>query len=105
LGVLLLVIGSIGSSALDREAFTLCNSDSSSVGISGIEIPMASLFEKEMLIKSLPCKDIVIQRSEIVPLSHGGILIPYRSKPLIILFWIGSFLIIVQPVFRYIPRH
>ena len=105
LGVLLLVIGSLGSSALDTEAFALCNPDSSSVVISGIEIPMTSLFENEMLIKSHPAEDIVIQRSDIVPLSQGGILIPYVRKPLIILFWIGSFLIIVQPVFCYISRH
>lgn len=105
MGVLLLVIGSIGSSALDKEVFALCNPDSSSVVISGIEIPRASLFEKEMLIKSLPTEDIVIQCSRIVPLSQGGILVPYVKKPLIILFWIGSFFIIVQPVFSYIFRH
>lgn len=83
----------------------MCNPDSSSVVISGIEIQMTSLLEKEMLIKSLPAEDIVIKCSEIVPLSQGGILIPYVRKPLIILFWIGSLLIIVQPVLRYIPRH
>lgn len=105
LGVLLLIIGSIGSSALDKEVFTLCNPDSSSVVISGIEIPTASLFEKEMLIKSLPTEDIVIQCSKIVPLSQGGILVPYVKKPLIILFWIGSFLIIAQPVLYYILCH
>mgnify|MGYP000879200218 CR=1 FL=1 len=105
LGILLLVIGSIGSSALNREEVTMCNPDSSSVVISGIEIQMTSLLEKEMLIKSLPAEDIVIKCSEIVPLSQGGILIPYVRKPLIILFWIGSLLIIVQPVLRYIPRH
>lgn len=105
LGVLLLVIGSIGSSALDIEEVTMCNPDSSSVVISGIEIPMTSLLENEMLIKSLPAEDIVIKCSEIVPLSQGGILIPYVRKPLIILFWIGSFLIVFQPVLRNIPRH
>lgn len=103
LGVLLLVIGSVGSSALDKEAFVLCYPNSSSVVISNIEIPTASLLEKEMLIKSLPTEDIVIQSSRIVPSSQGAILVPYVRKPLIILFWIGSLLIIVQPVFRYIP--
>lgn len=72
--------------------------------ISNIEIPTASLFEKEMLIKSLPAEDIVIQSSRIVPSSQGAILVPYVRKPLIILFWIGSILIIVQPIFRYIPH-
>ena len=105
LGVILLVIGSIGSSALDREAFALCNPNSSSVVISNIEIPTASLFEKEMLIKSFLTEDIVIQCSRIVPLSLGIILVPYVRKPLIILFWIGSFLIIFQPVLRNTPRH
>jgi hypothetical protein len=105
LAVLLLVIGSIGSSALDKEVFALGNLDSTSVVISGIEIPTVSLFEKEMLIKSLSTEDIVIQCSKIVLLPQGGILVPYVKKPLIILFWIGSILIIVQPVFRLIRRH
>lgn len=105
LGVLLLVIGSIGSSALDKEVFTLVNPDSSSVVVSGIEIPTAELFEKEMLIKSLPTEDIVIQCSKIAILSHGGVLVPYVKKPLIILFWIGSILVIAQPVFCFIRRH
>lgn len=104
IGVLLLIIGSIGSSALDKEEIALCNPNSSSVVISNIEISTASLFEKEMLIKSLPREDIVIQSSRIVQISQDAILVPYIRKPLIILFWIGSFLIIVQPIFCYIPR-
>lgn len=98
LGVLLLIIGSIGSSALDKDEFYLCNPDSSTVEISGIEIQTASLFEKERLIKSLPSEDIVIQCSGIVSLPQGGILVPYVRKPLIVMFWIGSFLIIAGPV-------
>ncbi len=105
LGVLLLIIGSIGSSALDKEGFALCNPGSSGVVISGVEIPTASLFEKEMVIRSLPAEDIVIQCTGIVPLSQGGIIVPYVKKPLIILFWIGSFLVIIQPVFRCTFRH
>lgn len=105
LGVLLLIIGSIGSSALDKEALALCNPAGSSVVISGIEIPTSSLLEKEILIKSLPIEDIVIQCSKIVQLPQGGILVPYIKKPLIILFWIGSFLIILQPFFRCVRRN
>jgi cytochrome c biogenesis factor len=56
-----------------------------------------------MLIKSLPTEDIVIQCSKIAHLSQDSILVPYVKKPLIILFWIGSILIIVQPVFCFIP--
>jgi cytochrome c-type biogenesis protein CcmF len=104
LGILLLVIGSVGSSALDKEEFALYNQDSSSVIVSGIGIPAESLAEKEVLIKSFPMEDIVIKCSKIVPLSQGSILVPYVKKPLIILFWIGSVLIIAQPVFRFIPR-
>lgn len=104
IGVLLLIIGSVGSTALDKEEIALCNPNSSSAVISNIEISTASLFEKEMLIKSLPTEDIVIQSSRIVQISQDAILVPYVRKPLIILFWIGSFLIIVQPIFCYIPR-
>jgi cytochrome c-type biogenesis protein CcmF len=105
LGVLLLIIGSIGASAMDKEVLAMCNPESSNLVISGIEIPTNLLFEKEMLIKSLPAKDIVIQCSKIVLLPQGSILVPYIEKPLIILFWIGSILIIIQPVSRFIKRY
>lgn len=96
-GVVLLITGAIGSSALGKEAFIMVNPGSSNFVVAGMEIPITELTEKAMLIKTLPTADIVIQCSKIIPLSQGGSLIPYVTKPLIMLFWIGCFAIIAHP--------
>lgn len=96
-GVVLLIAGAIGSSALGKEAFIMANPGSSNIVVAGMEIPLAELTEKAMLIKTLPTADIVIQCSKIIALSQGGALIPYVTKPLIMLFWIGCIAIIAHP--------
>jgi len=97
LGVLLLMIGAIGSSALGEEAFTIVNPDNNQIIIKGIDIPLEELSQKDILIKSLPTEDIVIKYSQRSSIPYGGALIPYETKPLIILFWIGGFFIIAAP--------
>lgn len=97
MGVVLLITGAIGSSLLGKEAFIIVNSGSRNVVISGMEIPIAELAEKTMLIKTFPASDIVIQCSKIIYLPQGEVLIPYVTKPLIMLFWIGCFAIIAHP--------
>jgi len=97
LGVVLLIVGAIGSSALCKEAFVLSRPDSNHVVIADTEIPIAKLAEKDVLIISLPMKDLVIECSKITLLPQGGILIPYETKPLILLFWIGGFAILAEP--------
>jgi len=97
LGVVLLIIGVIASSKLGKEVFVMADPDSSYAVIAGMEIPMTELTTNDMLIKTLPATDLVIQCSDITVLTQGGVLIPYATKPLIMLFWIGSFAIIAQP--------
>jgi len=98
LGVVLLVIGAIGSSALGKESYILLNPGSSNVIISGGQIPVTSLTDKDMLIKTLLSKDIVIECSQISSLPQGRVVIPYKVKPLIILFWLGGVLVIISPL-------
>lgn len=97
IGVVLLIAGAIGSSALGKEVFAVVKPNSSYVIVAGMELPMAKLAEKDMLIKTMPTADIVIQCSKITPLPQGGILVPYVTKPLIMLFWIGGFAIVAHP--------
>jgi cytochrome c-type biogenesis protein CcmF len=104
LGVLLLITGAITSSALGKEIFAKANFDNTGVTFSGIEISVTELSGKDTLIKTLPGADLVIQCSGITPLSDGGVLIPYTTKPLIILFWTGCLLIIFIPVYNIILK-
>jgi hypothetical protein len=43
-------------------------------------------------------QDLLIQNAEIT-IYQGNLIIPYITKPLIVLFWLGSFMILVQPCF------
>ena len=98
LGVLLLMVGAIGSSALGEEAFTIANPGNNQIMIESVVIPLSELSQRDILIKSLPAEDIVIKYSLRSSLANGGALIPYETKPLILLFWIGGFSVIAAPL-------
>jgi len=102
MGMVLLITGAIGSSALGKEGFIMVNPNSSTIVVEDIEVPLAKFVEKDTLIVSRLSMDILIKYSDIIPLSQGGFFIPYETKPLIILFWIGGFIIITQPCFVFL---
>ncbi len=99
IGVVLLIIGAIASSTLGKKAYSIVNPDVSNIiVIEGLKIPITELSKSDMLIKSLPTKDLLIQSSQMLPLQQGDIIFPYITKPLIMLFWIGGFIVIAQPL-------
>jgi len=100
LGMVLLILGTIGSSSLGKEASVITDADSNHIVIYGKEISLTELGAKDMLILTFPTMDIVVQTSKIITLSEGRYFIPYVTKPLIILFWIGGFVILASPGMR-----
>jgi cytochrome c biogenesis factor len=101
-GVLLLIIGAITSSAFSEERFTNAALVNNNVIILGTKIPISEIIEKEEIIISKPFTDAVIHTSDIMPVPQGGLVIPYTNKPLILLFWIGCYTIVLQPVIEII---
>lgn len=98
LGVVFLIVGAIGSTALGKGAYIIVNPvDKNDAMIEGLHVPLTELYKNDMLIKMLPTQDLLIHSSNIITTLQGNLLIPYTTKPLIILFWIGSFFIIAQP--------
>lgn len=104
IGVLFLIIGAISSSVLGKETFVLVSADSETITIEEKNIPIAEFTAKDTLIVTLPMKDLVIQCSNIVTTAQNDLLIPYSTKPLIMLFWIGGFMIICQPIFSFLSK-
>lgn len=84
LGVVRLIVGAISSSELSSQVTTISNTIDNNVIVAGMEIPISQLSENDILIKTLT-----------LPISD---IIPYVTKPLIILFWLGGFIIIAQPL-------
>lgn len=97
LGALLLIIGTISSSGLGKEEYVLISTkEHNFVSIEGENIPFQEISTNDLLIKSYLTQDILIQSSAITR-TQNNLLIPYTTKPLIILFWIGGFMIISEP--------
>jgi cytochrome c biogenesis factor len=95
----LLIIGAIASSTLGNKAYIIVSPDvSNNIVIEGLNIPITELSKSDMLIKSLPTKDLLIQSAQMLSSQQGDIMLPYITKPLIVLFWIGGFIIIAQPL-------
>jgi len=97
IGAILLIIGAITSSTLGSNAYVVVSPNVNNIAIEGIKVPVTDLSKNDLLIRSLPTKDLLIQGSQMISLQQGDIMIPYTTKPLIILFWIGGFIVIVQP--------
>lgn len=48
--------------------------------IEGLKIPITELSKSNMLIKSLPTKDLLIKNSQMLSLQQGDIMLPYITK-------------------------
>ena len=103
LGIILMVIGIIASSVLGQGGYALAGKDCESVNITGKEIAVAELAEQNMLIKTSLFEDIIIQSAQVSTWADGRILVPYATRPLVLLFWIGGFILIFAPLLDFIP--
>lgn len=99
LAVLLLVCGAVASSALGRKGFAVARPENGRVSVAGTEIALSELSEKDVLIRSSPKQDLLIQSGRISELPENAYLIPYETKPLIGLFWAGGFAAAAAPLF------
>ncbi len=104
LGALLLIIGTISSSSLGKEEYVLISTKVPNfVSIEGKNISFEEISTNDLLIKSYLTQDILIQSSAITR-TQNNLVIPYTTKPLILLFWIGGFMIILGPCMNALSR-
>lgn len=97
LGILLLILGAISSSGLSKDKYVIIPSNEcNTVTIENKNISLDEISTKDLLIKSYPMEDILIRSTDITRI-QDKIVIPYTTKPLILLFWIGGFMIIAEP--------
>lgn len=101
-GMILLIIGAITSSALGKTYYAYVNQNNDTVEIYGTTYTISKSIDGNLQIKSSPSGDILLQNSNIISLPEGGYMLPYTTKPLIILFWTGCFLILFNPCIIFI---
>lgn len=101
IGLIILIIGAVASNAFGTEGYTL-KSPAYDVNISGYQISSERIETSDVIILSKYNKDIVIQSLNKICNTQGGMLIPYTTKPLIIMFWAGCIILLMQPVIQIV---
>jgi Cytochrome c biogenesis factor len=102
-GISLLIIGAVASSALCAKGYLIAQNGGTETAVSGTKISVSELTDSnDTLIKNTAFSDIIIQRAQMTATSDGGYLVPYETKPLIILFWVGGFITVFAPAFYII---
>ncbi|NMC55968.1 MAG: cytochrome c biogenesis protein CcsA [Eubacteriaceae bacterium] len=101
IGLVFLIIGAVASNAFGTEGYVLKNS-AYNINISGFEISAEEIDSSDIIILSKFNNDIVIKSANRISNAQTGVLIPYVEKPLIILFWAGCIIILMQPVIQIV---
>jgi cytochrome c-type biogenesis protein CcmF len=97
LGVFLLIIGAITSSALGKKEISMCEIKTNNVSVEDHKVPILKLMKEKMVITNNIKEDTIICYNGI-SIDRSTIFITEKTKPLIILFWGGGYLIIVGAI-------
>ena len=97
IGMILLILGAIASSGLGKESIATVKPTGWSADIGGSSVLYADMANRDVLTVSKLTGDVVIQCADMFMMPDGDIAIPYITKPFILLFWIGGFMIILSP--------
>jgi cytochrome c-type biogenesis protein CcmF len=97
IGMVLMIAGTITSSGLSKEMVVISQSNSARVNIDGSEIDIDGIQKKDVIIVQTLAEDIIVKCTDIQVMSDGSLAIPIVKKPMIILFWLGGFTMILSP--------
>lgn len=101
IGFIILIIGAVVSNAFGAEGYALKN-PGYDVNISGVYVSSEEIETSDIIILSKFNEDIFIQSLNKISNKQGGMLIPYTTKPLIIIFWAGCIILLMQPVIQIV---
>lgn len=104
IGMILMIVGITTSSYLGKDSYVISQLSNTSFSISGNNIATSDIMKQSSITASSLTCDVIIDCSKAISMQNGSIRIPYTTKPLIILFWIGGFLTILSPCFMGIKK-
>lgn len=101
IGFIILIIGAVASNVFGTEGYVLKN-PGYDVNISGVGVSAEEIETSDIIILSKFNEDIFIQSINKISNKQGGMLIPYTTKPLIMIFWAGCIILLMQPVIQIV---
>ena len=100
--VVLLILGVIASTGFSNQLIDIVNVNNNSITVEGKVFSATPVKEHITLMVNTPSVDYVISNLQSLGDNTNRILVTYCSKPLIILFWAGSFLLIIYCFISYV---
>ncbi len=101
IGFIILLIGAVASNAFGTGGYALKN-PGYDVNISGVYVSAEEIETSDIIILSKFNEDIFIQSINKINNKQGGMLIPYTTKPLIMIFWAGCIILLMQPAIQIV---
>ncbi len=96
-GFVLMVLGVILSLGLGISGVAVANPHSSGAVIGGHPASLPQVLGSDVTILSSPLQDVIVRGGQAVMLADGSAAIPFETRPMILLFWIGGFLTVLGP--------
>ena len=104
MGMVLLIFGAITSSGLGKESLAIVRPTGRTVDIEGSSVQYGDFAKSDVLIVSKLTGDVIVKCADAFMMPDGSIAIPYITKPFILLFWMGGFMIILSPCIMVFAR-
>lgn len=98
-GVIILIIGAIASNIFGKEGYVLVN-PGYYANISNVQVSIDEIENSDIIIVSKLDCDTIIQSANRINNQQGGMLISYKTKPIIILFWAGCLILLLLPIIQ-----
>lgn len=98
IGMVLLIIGVICSLGLAQQGIVIIEPNSNGALINGILVPVARVLNEDVTILTSASTDVIAQGGSAMVLPGDAVAVPFITRPLINLFWIGGFLMILSPL-------
>lgn len=96
-GIVLMVLGIILSLGLGFSGMAIADPHSDGVVIGGLQASVPHILGSDVTILSSPLLDVIVRGGQAVALPDGSAAIPFETRPMILLFWIGGFLTALGP--------
>lgn len=96
-GLVLMVLGIVLSLGLGISGTAIANAQSTDSVIGGLTAFVPQLLGSDVTILSSPLLDVVARGGQAVMMGDGYVAIPFETRPMILLFWIGGFLTVLAP--------
>ena len=96
-GIVLMVLGIVLSLGLGVSGLAVVDPKGMSAVIGGIPASVPHALGSNVAILSAPLTDVIVRGGQAALLPDGLVAVPFETRPMILLFWLGGFLTALGP--------